>query len=304
MSQTELSTDTAPARPTGLGGLKWRMRGALSACMLPLMQRAARAYVGGVSLDDALSVAQRLAGEGTPTTLGFWNAPEETPRQVADEYRASIDRVADAGLDSYLSIKPPALAFDAELATEVATSAAARGVRLHCDSHGVEVADPSCAMMETMRLHLDATEISSTLPGRWRRSLTDADWSVERNFKVRVVKGQWPDPGEPERDMATGFLELIDRLAGRGLHVAVASHNVPLAAEAIAQLRAAGTSFELELLFGLPMTQSIRWAREHDVPVRIYVPYGQGYIPHAIDQLWRNPRIMWWIAKDLVRIRR
>jgi proline dehydrogenase len=86
--------------------------------------------------------------------------------------------------------------------------------------------------------------------------------------------------------------------------VAVASHDVPLAAESIARLRAAGTPCELELLFGLPMTASLEWARENGAAVRIYVPYGKGYLPHAVSQLRRNPRFIWWILKDLVTPRR
>ena len=303
MRPIEYSCNTTPALPTGLKGLKWRARGIAASWILPLMQRAARAYVGGETLDDALSVAQRLAAERLPGTLGFWNLENAGARQVADEYLAAIERLAGAGLDSYLSIKPPALRFDSELASELAAAARARGIRLHCDSHGPEVADPSCAMMETMQKHLSVGDLSTTLPGRWSRSLSDADWAIERGFKVRVVKGQWPDPADPQRDMRVGFLEVIDRLVGRARHVAVASHDVPLAAEAVARLRAAGTSCEIELLFGLPITQSLCWARQNGVGVRIYVPYGKGYVPHAINQLRRNPRLAWWILKDLVAIK-
>jgi proline dehydrogenase len=203
-----------------------------------------------------------------------------------------------------VSIKPPALRFDAALAHELADAARSCGVRLHCDSHGVEVADPSCGMLETMLARHTADRLSTTLPGRWSRSLNDADWASDRGFKVRVVKGQWPDPAEPDRDLRGGFLEVIDRLAGRAAHVAVASHDVPLAAQAVERLRASGTSHELELLFSLPMKHSLAWARDNGTPVRIYIPYGKGYIPYAIVQLRRNPRIAWWMLKDLVTIKR
>lgn len=303
MSQVEYTSKTAPAAPTGLGALKWRVRGFASACVLPLMQRAARAYVGGEAFEDALSVAQRMAGEDVASTLGFWNADEVEPRRVVEDYLAAVEQIAEARLDSYLSIKPPALGFDQALATELAAAASAVDVRVHCDSHGPEVADPSFEMLRAMLDVLDPSNLSVTIPGRWLRSLDDAEWSVEQRIKVRVVKGQWPDPLDPDRDMRAGFLEVIDRLAGRAAHVAVASHDVPLAAEAISRLRAAGTSCELELLFGLPITQSADWAREHQVPLRVYIPYGAGYIPHAIDQLWRNPRFVFWILKDLVSFR-
>jgi len=301
--QGEFSSDTAPAQPKGMKRLRSAAKRTVSACMLPLMQRAARPYVGGETVADGLSVAERLAAERFPSTLGLWDTPEDTARQVADEYLLAIERLAASGLDSYLSIKPPALRFDRQLSAELAAAAQARGVRLHFDSHGPEVVDPSTAMLEAMLLKLSSDNLSTTLPGRWSRSLSDADWAVEHGLKVRVVKGQWPDPADPDRDMRAGFREVIDRLAGRARHVAVASHDVPLAAEAIARLRDAGTSCELELLFGMPMTRSLRWASENGVGARIYVPYGKGYLPHAISQLRRNPRFVWWIIKDSVAAR-
>jgi proline dehydrogenase len=83
----------------------------------------------------------------------------------------------------------------------------------------------------------------------------------------------------------------------------VASHDVPLAAEAVSRLRRAGTPCELELLYGMPLTRSLRWADTSGVPVRIYVPYGRGYLPYAVSQLRRNPRLLWGLLRDLVPAR-
>ena len=300
VDNVELSANTAPTPSKRLRRTLGIARGKLSVLILPLMQKAARAYVGGESLQDALCVAQRLASEGITSTLGLWPSIDNSARQVADEYFAAIEQVSTSGLDSYLSLKPPSLRFNRALAADLATAAGPHGIRLHCDSHGPEVADASCAMIESMLQKQSAHNLSTTLPGRWSRSLADADWAIDRGLKVRVVKGEFPDPLDPTRDMRSGFLEVIDRLAGRAHHVAVASHDVPLAAEAIRRLRAAGTSCELELLYACPMTNSLRFAHQERVAVRFYIPYGRGYIPYAIRHLRRKPQILWWMAKDFI----
>ncbi len=301
---TPLSADTGPpldAPPaSALSRFRASASATVSAAIMPLMQRAGRAYMGGETVDDALTIARRLDEEGLPTTLGFWDTKEYSAQQVADLCSGAIRTIASSGLDSYLSIKPPALRFDRALSAALARTAHAHRVRVHCDSHGPEVAAASHTMEQSMLEHLGADSLSTTLPGRWSRSLGDADWAIEHGLRVRVVKGQWPDPEEPGRDPSAGYLEVIDRLAGRARHVGVATHDVPLAAEAIARLRAARTPFELELLYGMPMAPSLEWAKEERVPTRIYVPFGKGFIPSAVGVLRRNPRLAWLVIKDLV----
>jgi proline dehydrogenase len=308
MAGTQLQDAEAPwttAPPPGAPHpLRSVVRRAASACLLPLLQRGARAWIGGASLEDGLAVARRLADEGRPSTIGLWDTPEYSARQVAGEVLAGIDALATDRLDAYLSIKPPALRFDGALAVELASAARARGVSLHVDSHAPEGADASNALVDAMRSAVPGRQLGTTLPGRWARSASDAGWAVDRELAVRVVKGQWPDPADPDRDPRAGFLEIVDRLAGRARQVRVATHDVPLAAEAIRRLRRAGTPCELELLHGVATARSLRWADASDVPVRIYVPYGKGYTPHAIAQLRRDPRLLWWALRELLPARR
>lgn len=299
----EASLSTAP--PAGAAHLLRCGAGRVaSACVLPLLQRGAHAWIGGASLEDGLAVARRLADERRPCTVGLWNTPEYSAREVAREYLAGIDALADGRLDAYLSLKPPALRFDGALALEVASAARARGVSLHVDSHGPEAADASNALVGAMRSAVPGCELGATLPGRWARSASDADWAVDHDLAVRVVKGQWPDPTDPHRDPRAGFLAVIDRLVGRARQVRVASHDLALAAEAIGRLRRAGTPCELELLHGLPMARSLRWADASGVPVRIYVPYGRGFTPHAVAQLRRDPRLLWGLLRELLAAKR
>ncbi len=280
--------------------LTTRARKMISKCLLPLARRAAGAYVAGEHLQDALNVADRFADRGLGVTLGFWDGDEDSPRHIADAYLAGIKAVE--GRDhAYLSIKVPSLKFSEELLAEIVEQAARRKVRLHFDALGPEMADRSRALFD--RLLDRGVDLSYTLPGRWTRSVEDAAWAADRGIVVRVVKGQWADPTDPGRDLREGFLRVIDALAGRARHVAIASHDVPLVAEAVKRLRAAGTSCEMELLYGLPMRESLALADALKLGVHVYVPYGKAYLPYALSRLQSNPRIAWWLLRDMLKSR-
>jgi proline dehydrogenase len=159
---------------------------------------------------------------------------------------------------------------------------------VHFDATGPDDAEPGWKLLA----EIARPGVGATLPSGWRRSLADAGRALELGLRVRIVKGQWP---EPEVDERAAFLALVDALAGRASHVAVATHDRPLAAEAIARLEASGTFFEHEVMLGLP--------RRGDPlgPTRVYIPFGHPYLPYAPGRARRNRRVAGWIARDLVR---
>ncbi len=289
--------DAAPLSP--LRALKAAVSQKIAAAMLPLVNHFARNFVSGDTVDDAMAVALRLADGQIASTLGFWDTADYTRQDVADIYLEAVGRLAASGLDSYVSIKPPALGCDLQVAQRLAAGAAASNIRLHCDSHGPDAADASNRMLGAMLGELPAANLGTTIPGRWLRSLDDADWAAGQQLNVRVVKGQWPDPSSPGRDLRTGFIEVVERLAGRARHVAVATHDLPLAGQAIALLRTGGTSCELEQIYGMNSKQSLHWARSRQVSLRLYIPFGKGYVPNALGVLKRNPRLALVILRAL-----
>ena len=293
--------DTAPPEetPPPLARFKQRVVGTLSAAIMPVVSRAARPYLGGQTIAEALCVARRLHSEGAAVTFGYWDTGHQAAQAVAAVQADALTQIVD--LDAYVSLKPPALHYAPDLAETLASLAAARGLGLHCDSHGVEAADPSNAFAEALAAKLGPARVGTTLPGRWHRSLRDAEWAVARGYNVRVVKGQWPDPADPKRDLEEGFLAVIERLCGHASRVAVATHDFELGSAALTRLSESGTRCELEVLLGMPSKKLFVWAKENGFKTRIYVPYGPGFIPNAIGVLKRNPRLLLAVAKDRAR---
>ena len=100
--------------------------------------------------------------------------------------------------------------------------------------------------------------------------------------------------------MPAAYLSLVGQLAGRAAPVAVATHDPALAEAALALLIARGTPCELEQLRGLPGRRTRAVARRLGVPVRVYLPYGPGWWPYAIDKALARPYLPAWWLRDLI----
>jgi proline dehydrogenase len=232
-----------------------------------LIRRAARRYIAGTTVADAVAAAG-----SRPVTLGYWDSGKEKPADVAREYARAL--AASRDLDAYVSVKPTALAFDAGLLESL-------GAPVHLDSLGLDTVDATFSLAERVPV------LGVTLPGRWRRSVADAARVAEWGVQVRVVKGQFAS--RDDVDPFDGFLGVLEGLAGLGVaRIAVATHDAALATEALRRVPHA----ELEQLYGIRPV-----ARAH----RLYIPYGTAYLPYALRYLRRKPRAAWWLVRDLVR---
>jgi proline dehydrogenase len=260
-------------------------------------KRAGKAYIAGPELDDAISTCRRLLGQGFGGTICFWNIESDPPKRIVDAYTSALAVLAREKMDCYLSVKLPPLKYDLALLYQVLEQARRTNTLVHFDSLEHETADRTLSIIALARRSYP--HLGCTLPGRWLRSVADADLVVDLGLHVRVVKGEWPDPHHREIDPRVGYLNVIDRLAGRARFVAVATHDPELGRTALQRLRQAGTPCSLELLYGLPVKPALKVANECDVPVRVYVPFGHGWLPYSLSHARRNPRVFWWILRDL-----
>ena len=245
----------------------------------------------------ALRICERLHRQGFAATLGYFQADDAAPEDIVAAYRAVAMRLHTCSGDTYLSVKAPPLAF----APEPIAAIGAFGCALLFDAHAPKDAAPTHHIAE--RLLADHPTTGLALPARWRRSADDARRLRDTGARLRVVKGEWPDDAGDEDDTASRYLALIAQLAGRSGTVAVATHDPALAEAALRLLCEAGTPCELEQLRGLPRRRTVAIARRLGVPVRIYVPFGPGWWPYAINQALARPYLPLWAIRDALAMR-
>jgi proline dehydrogenase len=265
-----------------------------------LTERAGRAYVAGWRLEDALAVCRRATARGFAVTLAFWDEGLP-PEAVYDEGVRAAQRLGEEELDAALAVKAPALGFRHELVAALAQECARACVPLVFDSHAHADAEPTLALAHAVAA--GGIDAGCTLPARWERSEDDARRAAVRDLRIRVIKGQWREPGWPDpvaagrAAAAAAFLGVVDAALASPL-VGVATHDADLARVALVQLRALGVPAELELLLGLPRRRCLAVADELGAPVRLYVPYGAAYVPYEPADARRRTRVAWWLIRD------
>jgi proline dehydrogenase len=263
---------------------------------MPVLGYAARKYVAGNALGDAVDLAKRAAAQGLSCTMCYWNDGSEDPEVVAAEYGSILDYLGQSSLDGALAAKIPALWERDEQVAGVVALARSKRVPVIFDAHAPEQSDATLRFLERH----GGDGLGLAIPGRWRRSLRDADRAIELGARVRVVKGEWVDPEEPGMDLREGYLRVIRRLAGRARFVGVATHDAVLAAQAMQILAEAGTPFEQEFVFPLPIAAARREGERFGVGARLYIPYGEAWLPYSIKRAFRNPQVFYWLTRDLL----
>lgn len=263
--------------------------------VMPVLSRAARNYVAGTTLDEAMDLASRAKEQGLRCTLCYWNDRDDDPAFVASKYGAILDRLDPATLDGALAVKVPALHERDDQIDRVIALARNKDIPLIFDAHAPEQAD---ATLRVLRRN-GAAGLGMAIPGRWHRSLRDVDRAVEMGARVRVVKGEWADPLDPKMDLREGYLRVIRSLAGRARFVGVATHDAPLAAQAMQILAEAGTPFEQEFVFPLPIAAARREGQRFGAGARLYIPYGEAWLPYSLKRVMGNPKMLYWLGKDL-----
>jgi proline dehydrogenase len=265
-----------------------------------LAKKASRNYISGPEQNDAQKTSAYLVSRGYWITQGYWDGSGDSANEVLDNYLKSMEGLSRLRGNNYISIKIPSLDYDLEKYQLLKDKSGQTNVAIHFDSLAPEHAD----RIYTFILNdskLQADNVGITLPGRWKRSIRDTELANDLGVNVRVVKGQWQDPDEPDFDPTLGFLQLIEQLAGRAHCVRVATHNLSLAKESLKLLKEKNTPCELELLYGLPVKPLISLAGSLNVPVRIYVAFGNAYLPYAISSIRRKPGGILLLVRDIIR---
>lgn len=280
----------------------------------PLLRRLPLRFVAGTTLDDALVAVRALNATGMSATLDVLGE-SVTDRAAADRaaaaYVATIERIADAGLDANVSLKlsQMGLGLGVETCLEVLRPVVAAGARhrifIRVDMEGSATTDATLEVVE--RLRADGCDVGPVIQAYLRRSRSDVERLAAARVRTRICKGAYAEPPEiafSERDeIDRSFVELSVLLLEADAYPGVATHD-PAMIEAVrrtARERGIGPDrFELQMLYGIrrDLQRELVGAGHR---LRIYTPYGTEWYPYFMRRLAERPANVLFVLRSLVR---
>jgi proline dehydrogenase len=250
-------------------------------------RRLARGYVAGTRLEDAIACAHRLTAAGLACSIDFFgqNVSDVTQAErVTDHYVVLAETLERAPGNTFLSIDlshigldQPGDAVEQRLARIAAALPAGRRIQVGAEQE--RRADRTLAAV--LAVARRGGPVSATIQANLERSRADARALAENAVPIRLVKGAYAEDAQvarpPGEATALAFLELAHELHETGAELAIATHDAVLREALLRALPGLG----VEMLLGVRSADA-RAVAARGVPVRIYAPYGDGWLRYAM----------------------
>jgi proline dehydrogenase len=281
------------------------------------VRKSVTRFMPGEQIEDALAAAkeqQKLGITTILTRLGENLTRAEEFEEVTQHYLDVLDKVAAAGLDAQISIKPTQLGLDLDRGLcernldRLIERAVQRGNFVWIDMEGSPYVDPTIELFKRSRAMTDKVGIA--IQAYLFRTPKDVESLVPLGPAIRVVKGAYlepPDIAYPKKsDVDEQYYKLCTRLmapdaqqAGALLHIA--THDTALADRLVAfikQQNVPRSAYEFAMLYGIQRNQQLRLARE-GYRLRVLISYGEYWFPWYMRRLAERPANVWFVIRTM-----
>ena len=280
----------------------------------PIVGFFAKGYIAGEDLAAAVATTKGLNSKGMVATIDilgeFIKTKEEATffKQQCLDILNSIDK---EGLDANLSLKPTqmGLELDKEFAfaniREIVTLAAELDNFVRIDMEDHPCADATLGFFRRLREEFPG-HVGVVVQSYMRRTLDDIEGLSDGPLNFRLCKGIYNEPRKVAyKDMAIinrNFTCCLEKMFEKKAYVGIATHDEILVFEAQQLITKFGLNrdeYEFQMLLGVdPELRDLLVEQGHRL--RIYVPFGEKWMPYSRRRLKENPSIAKHALKQML----
>jgi proline dehydrogenase len=283
------------------------------------VRRAARRFVAGDSIEDAIQAIRELRVLGISATLDHLGENVETAAdatRATEDYLKALDAIGTSGVQSHVSIKLTALGLD--LGDDVCRANVVRilakakeiGTLVTIDMESTAYTDRTLAIFRDLRREFN--NVGIVIQAYLYRSEADIAALCQAGAHVRLCKGAYKEPpvhAFPKKaDVDASYVRLMKMLLSpearaHKTYGAIATHDVNMieATRQYAQEQLVPRDeFEFQMLHGIRRDLQNELAAD-GYGMRVYVPYGTEWYPYYIRRLAERPANIWFIVSNFFR---
>jgi len=280
----------------------------------PIVSHFAKGYIAGSTLADAVQVTKDLNQQGIMTTidiLGEFITDFEQAVAFKNDGLEILQTIDREKLDANLSIKPTqmGLLLDEDRCFDIIRELVVEAKNLdnfvRIDIEDVPVTDVTFKFFRKLREEFPG-HVGTAFQGYLRRTPQDIidlgdgfqNYRLCKGIYIESRKDAWKNP----EAINGNFMASLELLFKQGAYVGIATHDELLIFESMKLIRELGLKpdqYEFQMLLGVDEElREIILAGGHRL--RIYVPYGEDWLPYSKRRLKENPGIAQHALKQML----
>ena len=281
-----------------------------------LARKFAARFVAGEAVDTAVEATRDLNRRKITATLDLLGesiTQASEAAQARDIYLQMLDRIAQAKVDSNVSVKLTQMGFDISedlcLAnmTAILEKAKALGSFVRLDMESSAYTQRTLDFFSHRLFDRFGAHTGVVIQSCLRRSEQDIDRLIEMKARVRLCKGAYLEPIDlayPDKaDVDRAYVRCMERLMERGNYPGLATHDpriIDHARKFAREKNLDSSRYEFQMLYGVrrDLQDQLRAAGHN---MRVYVPFGNQWYPYLMRRLAERPANIAFILGNVVR---
>ncbi|WP_349925304.1 proline dehydrogenase [Bacillus altitudinis] len=275
---------------------------------------ASKKIIGGKDFESAIPVIKRLNDQGMTVTvdhLGEFVTKAEIANERTNECIQTIQRIAEAGLNSHVSLKMTSLGLDIDddlvyrNMKSILDTAEKHRIMVTIDMEDEQRCQKTLDIFKEMKSQYEY--VSTVLQAYLYRTEQDLDDLNELQPFLRLVKGAYKESAEVaypnKKDVDQNYKKLIEKQLLSGNYTAIATHDdqmIEFTKHIVKKHNIQTSQFEFQMLYGMRSETQQALVKE-GYQMRVYTPYGREWYGYYMRRLAERPANIAFALKGMTR---
>ncbi|AVM22655.1 proline dehydrogenase family protein [Bacillus pumilus] len=275
---------------------------------------ASKKIIGGKDFESAIPVIKRLNDQGMAVTvdhLGEFVTKAEIANERTNECIQTIQQIAEAGLNSHVSLKMTSLGLDIDddlvysNMKRILDTAEKHRIMVTIDMEDEQRCQKTLDIFKEMKSQYEY--VSTVLQAYLYRTEKDLDDLNELQPFLRLVKGAYKESAEVaypnKKDVDQNYKKLIEKQLLTGNYTAIATHDdqmIEFTKNIVKKHNIPTSQFEFQMLYGMRSETQQALVKE-GYQMRVYTPYGREWYGYYMRRLAERPANIAFALKGMTR---